>query len=802
MDNQEPTNPNRDDELEDAKRIIINNGNELYQDLDDTQLEVARYAMLGLNEESMAIMEPYLETDELTQLASISLPVHKLGLSGLYAYSTLAAKKKSAMSHSIPVASDSSVPVAPLPTPPIGNIPVAPIPVPTIPTRFYSEELRLDVDGRYPQMAASGTIISLLQNIHWIASLKKTGANQYEGPIWYTHGYTAGFKFTHVKVVATNSIYPSGKKAKVTFSGSGIPDRTITLKFKSAYFRNVEFEYDYEEGIVPVTKINTHAHPNRPATTVKENLSIETVFKRAGFNTSKTLPVENNTIPPALKGADGLWSDTEMHDAMQTYWSKFADAPQWSLWTFFARQHELGYGLGGIMFDEIGSNHRQGTAIFYDSFVSEAPAGDPKPAAYVARMKFWTTVHEMGHAFNLAHSWQKSLGNRWIPGLADEPEARSFMNYPYNVSGGPDAFFADFEYRFSNQELLFMRHAPNEFVQMGNAAWFDNHGFQWAEVSHEPKFEFILRVNRPEAEFEFMEAINIELKLKNVSPFPQVVDEAVLADMHHMTFVIKRNNDPAKQYYPFANYCFKENQTLLQPGASLYASTFISAGTKGWIIDEPGYYIIQACIHNHGEDIVSNPLRIRVAPPRRYEESYLAQDYFSDEVARIYSFNGSMVLQNGIATLREVSDRLKDSKVAAHANFALAKPFTRNYKMLDFQTDAVLPGITAAADINGKIKIMQANPEEANKLYEKAFTTGTKNGGPSAKKIAEAAETVGHISLKKQAEAFTESLLKEGNTQEARQVLEQLVKVFNAKNVLKSVTEEIKTNLQAIKEKK
>ena len=52
------------------------------------------------------------------------------------------------------------------------------------------------------------------------------------------------------------------------------------------------------------------------------------------------------------------------------------------------------------------------------------------------------------------------------------------MNYPYNVAGGQTSFFPDFEYRFSDPELLFMRHAPYRFVQQGNALWFDHHGFQ------------------------------------------------------------------------------------------------------------------------------------------------------------------------------------------------------------------------------------------------------------------------------------------------------------------------------------
>ncbi len=130
-----------------------------------------------------------------------------------------------------------------------------------------------------------------------------------------------------------------------------------------------------------------------------------------------------------------------MHDAMQIHWSKFANAPQWALWTFFASLHEMGTSLGGIMFDDIGPNHRQGTSLFLDSFIKTPPAGDPAPAAWVNRMIFWTACHEMGHSFNLAHSWQKNLGVQWMP-LANEPLARSFMNYPYNVPGGTSAFFS------------------------------------------------------------------------------------------------------------------------------------------------------------------------------------------------------------------------------------------------------------------------------------------------------------------------------------------------------------------------
>ena len=48
------------------------------------------------------------------------------------------------------------------------------------------EELRLDVDGRYPQMTASGTIpISLVAAARIDCDLHATGSNTYTGGIWH-----------------------------------------------------------------------------------------------------------------------------------------------------------------------------------------------------------------------------------------------------------------------------------------------------------------------------------------------------------------------------------------------------------------------------------------------------------------------------------------------------------------------------------------------------------------------------------------------------------------------------------------
>jgi hypothetical protein len=551
---------------------------------------------------------------------------------------------------------------------------------PLVPLLISFEELRLDVDGYYPQMKASGQISGFkLRPANWIANVAKTAANTYEGKIWYKDGNVGLIPQTTVRIEVTRTFF-APKSAKATFSGGGAPDRVRTFQFKSRYFHQVNFEFDAAEGVTPVLSYDTGSHPNRPASLPVQNLSIATVYRRAGFDVS--ISGGGDIVPIAEALADAKWNDTEMHDAMQAHWTKFANAPQWALWVFFASLHEMGTGLGGIMFDDIGPNHRQGTSLFLDSFIKD-PKGDPTPAAFVNRMIFWTACHEMGHSFNLAHSWQKALGVSWIP-LANEPLARSFMNYPYNVPGGTTAFFSDFEFRFSDGELLFMRHAPFRFVEQGNAAWFDHHGFQQADFSPEPKFSLTIECPTTANAFEFLEPVVVHLTLKNISGQPQLVDENLLATADCMTLIIKKRGRPARELLPYSQRCFKKNQIVLQPNGERKDSVFL-VGRNGWDIAEPGYYTVQASIDISGEDIVSQPITIRVAPPRGYDEEYVAQDFFSDEVGRVLNFDGSRYLESANSTLLQVVDQLPKSKAAIHSRVALAAPKTSQYKLLDFE---------------------------------------------------------------------------------------------------------------------
>lgn len=648
-------------------------------------------------------------------------------------------------------------------------------------------ELRLDVDGRYPQMTASGVIVPAwyAKKTHWIADLERGTTDHWKGKIWYLEGDRRLFPFDTVEIRVSRRHFRSRAYAELTFHGYRNDSGPYRLEHVSPYFHDVEFEYDFVEGSDAFTQCNTHDHPNHPADLPQELLSIESVYRRAGFNVVKS--GGDDTVPITLSG-DNIWSETELHNAMQQYWSQFDNIAQWSMWTVFAGVHSG--GAAGIMFDDIGPNHRQGTAIFSDNDLFNADPSDPNPIKFRERYIFWCACHEMGHCFNLAHSWQKEypyLGNPWCGRLKNEQDALSFMNYPfyYPVGGwnssGTDDYFADFRWRFSDQELLFLRHAPERFVQMGNADWFDDHGFQYANSANRPDLALELRVNRSHRVFEFLETVTIELKLSNISKDPQIVDGHVLKSMDDFVIIVKKDGKPARQFIPFANMDVRPVKKVLNPGESLYDAHMISAGQNGWDLSEPGNYTIQAVLKlKSGEDLVSNALRLRILPPKGYDEEHIAQDYFSEDVGRVLVFEGSPALTRANDTLTRLVDQFPEHRAAIMAKYALVNPVAMKFKQLHIP-DKIIPELSLAEQ-GFKFIAKNADYDGAKAHLDAAVNEN----------VNEAADTFGHIRYRKFAEKYAKLALWAGDSQKADDVVKRLHTTLKNRNVLNSVLDEIK----------
>lgn len=105
------------------------------------------------------------------------------------------------------------------------------------------------------------------------------------------------------------------------------------------------------------------------------------------------------------------------------------------MWLLLARLHDRGRGLLGIMFDQHGAQ-RQGCAVFHQAFAGTGAAQQ--------RDQLYTCVHELGHCFNLFHSFHKSF---MTSPQANRPAALSWMNYPQNFPGAAAASWSAFPFQ-------------------------------------------------------------------------------------------------------------------------------------------------------------------------------------------------------------------------------------------------------------------------------------------------------------------------------------------------------------------
>lgn len=557
---------------------------------------------------------------------------------------------------------------------------------------------------------------------------------------------------------------------------------------------------DHEQGVDRWLTYDTRSLA-RPAGVAAEELTLEKIYGRAGIEITRSSAV--NAVPSGGAGANEQWNSQELHDAMIANWSRSEGDP-WAMWVFFAKEYENrpGFVTFGIMFDTIGAHERSGTAIFSQAIADYYPAWIASRDGIIKRHHFRTMIHEIGHAFNLLHSWQKELPGYpgWHNSVVNEPNAGSFMNYPRRVAGGEGAYWRDFAFRFSDQELLFLRHAPEAYVNMGGSNFGDDHAMTapsmelLQELGQQDRgsatLQLDLRANKQRPVFEFMEPVVLELKLKNISNQPREVDKTILDDIGHMTISITRDRTDTKQYRSYSQVCYAAQKITLQPGESLYSNLFLSAGSLGWYIADPGMYEITVAVSAEKEDsedkeIVSSTFSLIVLRPslqRKREEEKLAQDVFNDDVGRILAFQGSNVLGSGNDVLQELTDRFPQANAVTHAEVALATPKLKNSKMMEFS--------------NGKpqVKVKDAKLEEASQQLQKVLVD---HG-------AEAANTLGNIGFKQISDTLSQELAEKGATETAAEVEENVLKVMDKRGVKlpTEIKQEIESKVESLKGKK
>src|SRR5262245_15292468 len=118
---------------------------------------------------------------------------------------------------------------------------------------FLREELRLDVDGRYGLMVASGALSAgLITRVEWMANLGQRGDGKWGGAITYKHGDADRLPYIEVEIqaVAANG---AERSLLVVFGGADGARQIRQYVASSAFLRRVDVQIDAVEGAEGVT---------------------------------------------------------------------------------------------------------------------------------------------------------------------------------------------------------------------------------------------------------------------------------------------------------------------------------------------------------------------------------------------------------------------------------------------------------------------------------------------------------------------------------------------------------------------
>ncbi|GLF99598.1 hypothetical protein [Streptomyces yaizuensis] len=551
---------------------------------------------------------------------------------------------------------------------------------------------------------------------------------------------------------------------------------------RSPYLRTIDHEVDSVTGTAAFESYDT-ARAATPPGYRNRVLTVPAAFAEAGLELRAA--GVRNTVDTSGSGTDLRWSTAELHAAMVANFSQHADSPQWKLWTLVATRYaetRFGFLTYGIMFDTIGPS-RQGVAVFNDALQLDGALGN--------RVDLHTHVHELGHAFNLMHSWDKNaawppapLGPRW--GYGD----LSWMNYPYYYEGpngdtGENAYWADFPFRFSESELRHLRHGFLPYVIPGYARWslggasqVPDPGLFIPPATDESGLRLELTGRTA---FEYGEPVVAELRLTRSGTRDQVTVSPLLHP--HDGHVVLRIQDPygnARIYRPLARTCHGHGDdapttVLDHTTPALYESAYIGSGGDGLYFAEPGLYRVTAAYQApDGSRTVSAPTAFRVRAPLDRTDQHVGELLIGDEQGTLLTLLGSdaPTLTSGNDALQEVVERYGDHPLATYARLARGANAGRHFQTL---TDS---GLTVRPpDIADSVRQLTAAVDAS--LGDEGLDNITLNAAMRRLALVHA---------------------KDGDTEAANQVLDTLVTTFENKGVPAPVQATVTAQADAVRE--
>ncbi|WP_445174439.1 hypothetical protein [Microcoleus sp.] len=602
------------------------------------------------------------------------------------------------------------------PIPSIAPLPIAPIPFPTplplakqpVSGRYrgtlgsFQLELRVDVDRTRPMKRLSGDFFqvsggtttyfgSFIVDAPTIA----VTASQVVVKGLGSFTFAAGAPVIQVTIPRKFIFQPQAPATVQFFTNGGVAGATYICAFESVYFRSLRLETDRVSDVVtPVfSSYNTGALPSGgPA----RNLSVVSSYAEAGIEMIAT--AGNNVININEAGAGAKWSNSELHASMQKHFTLWQDLPQWAVWQVVAQLHDIGPGLFGIMFDQQGKQ-RQGCAVFHQGIGGET--------AEKRRLQLYTYVHELGHSFNLLHSWQKDLA---IPPGTNRPLSLSWMNYPFNypAPGGEATYWSKFAFQFDNEEVIHLRHAFRNNIIVGGNNFTVGSGLG-QEVMADPirdESGLTFRISTHQKSFALGEPVVLQLMLGTTAEGRRRVHTWLHPNCGLVKIVIRKPSGAVVAYEPLIDHLVGQRESTIARDDVIPESAYIGYGKDGLYFDQPGNYRVRAVYAAlDGSEVFSDILTIRVRYPVTPIEEELAALFMGDEQGTLLYLLGSddESLRSGNDSFEEVLAKYPKHAMANYVRMVKGINASRDFK-------------TITDDCENRVIVRSAKLDESAKL--------------------------------------------------------------------------------------
>ena len=588
-------------------------------------------------------------------------------------------------------------------------------------------ELRVDVDGRRPQQRLSGDLYFhfhfcgpiTLYSRSFVVEVLTIDSDAAEitisGPVVYYNDPTNTSDSIRVEIPRA-SIFAPAPAACVHWLTLGRIVATYACPKISEYFRTATLEIDRFQGTAFPADMDPDVEPSPSG--LPSSVGIRSVFQRSGIDL--TVDQDDLLNDPDSGDPGDNWSEAELHDLMEARFDLFSNTLQWNTYgVIVPRFGDPNYNSGyyGTMFDwggwQTGDTYfRQGCAL-----AEEATRGRESGTLYDSsdkkdRLVLETFIHEVGHSFNLPHSWSRTD--------SADSASESFMNYPWGYTGGAGgetAFWENFRWEFDDVELVWMRHADRNDVIFGGRDWIGNNlsAYSRAELER-PGGALELSVSSAEV-FDFGVPVTLQLALTNTSAGPVPVGDQLQPEDGLTRVFIERPNGAIVEFVPpVLRHKAPPELTPIAPGEAVYESIQLTFGAKGHQFADPGEYLIRVFVPCFPFGyVVARAHRIRVAAPATRESEDLAHLLTGYEASKFLYFGGSRRYPELTGRLDEAVAAFADSDPVAvrHIQYALGRDAARKHKQVEVKKGRRVI-VAAAPDLKRAVTHLDAARKPVN----------------------------------------------------------------------------------------